>query len=156
MGNIDTSTLLWIVGTLFVVISSLIGAIYALIWNAIKDLRATAKSLSEAIAAVQTRIENNCVTKCTAFRDKLDAVQKDCSDRGRSIYDKIETERRERIDKHDAAMDRVFKKIDGNNVTVTQEVKEVRERVEDLRETVSSFGSIYVTRRELGNRSEGG
>jgi hypothetical protein len=150
MGNIDTSTLLWIVGTLFVVISGLIGAIYALIWSAIKDLRASIKNL-------QTKTESDCATKCGDMRDKLDAVQKDCSDRGRAIYEKIEAERKERIDKHDAAMDRVFKKVDGNHAAITQEVKDVRERVEDLRETVSSFGSIYVTRRELlRDRGQGG
>jgi hypothetical protein len=156
MGNIDTSTLLWIVGTLFVVISSLIGAIYALIWSAIKDLRAMARDLTKAITDVQDRVESDCARKCLGYRDRLDAIQKDCSDRGKTIYDKIEAERKERTDKHDAAMDRVFKRVDENNALITKEVKEVRERVEDLRETVSSFGSIYVTRREIGSRGEGG
>jgi gas vesicle protein len=135
--NIDVSTFLWAVGSLIAVILSLVGAIYALVWSSIKSLKEKNDEIFKQFSDLLIQ-----------FSDLRVEIRKELSTRGQDIYKKIDEERKEWASRHDSAMERVFERVD-----------KTRERVEDLRETVSHIGSIYLTRREFenhSNKSEGG
>lgn len=112
MGSIDMSTFLWVLGAGLGVIGSLVAVLWTVAWGAIKDNRA---SLAELQQKLSNRVDN--------------------------IYARIETERQERIVRHDEGLNRVF-----------SDVRQVQELVSDLRETVAGFGTVYLTRQECANK----
>lgn len=77
-------------------------------------------------------------------QEKLSELADKLSSRVESMHARIEIERTERVAHHDEGLNRAFSNI-----------REVQEVVNDLRETVAGFGTIYVTRQEHNTKPRG-
>jgi len=137
----DNATLMWVGGILFSVIGALIGAIWTIVWGAIKDLRAKLSEESDGYV-------NNLASLNNSVMRDLATIRAECAERSREVYNKLDEERKERQDKHDKTTERLFGRIESLQQKVSDDMSDVNDSISDLRETVAGFGSIYVTRRE--------
>lgn len=68
------------------------------------------------------------------FHNSIVDLRSDCAE----LNKKLEEERKERTNKHDDSIKRVF-----------DEIEKVKEKNSDLSETVAGIGSVYITRNEF-------
>jgi len=113
--QVDLSTVLWIIGIFMTIVVSLTGAVWALL---LKNIERVRNNVADAFNGIKEE-RNHCDKKIDEVTAKVDA------------------ERKERTDKHDAAMERVF-----------GEIEKTKDKTADLEVTVAGFGSVYVTRAE--------
>jgi len=114
--TISVSTFLWVIGIALAIIFGLIGVIWSVVWSAISRLR------------------NNQAKIFDGAKDDRDR----CDAKFERVLQAIEEERKDRMIKHDATTERIFR-----------EIHKVQDKTSDLSETVAGFGTIYVTRREV-------
>lgn len=137
----EETTILWVAGAIFAIISALVGTLWAIVWSAIKELRSRLDSTAREISDNLADLNSDLIRELAAVRSEI-------SSRGRDYYEKIDAERRERADKHDNLAERLFKRVEALQDTVNSGFTETKSEIADLRETVAGFGSIYVTRKE--------
>jgi predicted Holliday junction resolvase-like endonuclease len=138
--------IMWAGGILITVIGALLTALSVVFWNSVKELRQKIEdhrkegSVEELKQKVDAAIKN-----IDAVVKSMEDHRKEGSARSQHIYDKIEEERKERLEKHEKAVERLFGRID----SITQvDIPKVKEDISDIRESVAGFGSVYVTRKE--------
>lgn len=106
---VEVDTLLWVAGLLLAVIGFLLILIGNFIYSKVRD---NSTQMSE--------LQNTCNSNITRLQEKLDQ------------------ERKERVDKHDELAKRIFTEMD-----------KTKEKSSDLSETVAGMGAIYMTRNEF-------
>ena len=106
---VEVDTLLWVAGLLLAVIGFLLILIGNFIYSKVRD---NSTQMSE--------LQNTCNSNITRLQEKLDQ------------------DRKERVDKHDELAKRIFTEMD-----------KTKEKSSDLSETVAGMGAIYMTRNEF-------
>lgn len=87
----------------------------------------------EKLTSLETRVDNNH----KEVQDKQKGIEDKHEIEHKELTAKIDTEAKDRRDKHDALATRAFDKIE-----------KLEEKVSDLGVTTAGFGSLYVTRTE--------
>ena len=119
----ELTTVLWIVGVLLAALGGLTGIVWAIVWGAITRHRTTSIDIYH----------------------KLESDRKECRDKFDEMTKLLAEERKDRQEKHDIAMHRVFNEID-----------KVKDKQADLDVTSAGFGTVYVTRKEFHEQQRRG
>ena len=152
MGTMEVSTALWVAAGFLTVIGSLIGLLWNIAWTAIKDLRIENTALREAASARSKELHDKIDSKAVEAHAQAEKDRDECRARDKEIFEKVESEREDRVKAHNETAQRAFDEIEKVRDKHDAEIDATKGTVADLRETVAGFGSIYATRKEIEER----
>ena len=148
MGTMEISTALWVAAGFLTVIGTLVGLLWNIAWNAIKDLRTENAALKKDASARSKTLHDKIDNRATEAHTQAEKDRDECRARDKEIFEKVEREREDRVKAHNETTQRTLTEIEKVRDKHDAEIDATKGTVADLRETVAGFGSIYVTRKE--------